>query len=169
MNDNTPEINTLTDYVRHIGSMWEGMTAGHPMTAYRLEPFVLRHASPEVRGNPLPPTINPGTPKECFSNAGQHALFSEDLTYCEGFAMRSDLAIPIHHAWVVDSEGRVIDTTWNDPQNCTYLGVEFSTKFLSKWVFKNKYWGLLASSWSINHAVMKDFELLKSGGKWRAK
>ena len=169
MNDNTPEINTLTDYVRHIGSAWEEMTAGHPMTAYRLEPFVLRHASAERRGFPLPVSMERGVQQECFSNAGNLALMDDRLTYCEGFAMRDDLMFPIHHAWATYATGEVVDVTWNDPQNCTYLGIEFPTKFLRKWTFKNKYWGLLASSWSINHAVMKDFELLKSGGKWRAK
>ena len=170
MNDNSLTLHAL---LTGTDEMWRELLAkqgqSHPMEGYRLEPYVLRHGAAEKRGHPLPKWVEKGTPKECFSNAGRLALADDRLTYCEGFAMRDNLQFPIHHAWARNESGAIIDATWNDPTDCTYLGIEFPTKFLRKWTFRNKYWGLLASSWSINVELMKDFETLKSGKKWRAK
>ncbi|CAB4122544.1 hypothetical protein UFOVP28_12 [uncultured Caudovirales phage] len=149
---------TFTELLSGVGDMWQRMSPDNSLNHFRLENWVLYHSKGEKAGQALPSMYERGTPKECFKNAGQHALWNNSLTYCEGFAISKRLGIPIHHAWLVDGDGGVIDTTWSDPEECTYLGVEFPTSFLKRWTFKNKYWGLLSSDWGVNVDVMKDFE-----------
>jgi hypothetical protein len=54
-----------------------------------------------------------GKLRECFQNAATAALASDgELTYVEGFASRS--GILIHHAWVINAEGKALEVTWRD-------------------------------------------------------
>lgn len=55
-------------------------------------------------------TFEIGEGRECFLNAAHLAIARRDLTYVEGMAMCG--FFPVHHAWVVDADGRVIDNTW---------------------------------------------------------
>lgn len=94
--------------------------------------FVLQHGE-EFESAPIPKEYQLLAPKLCFANA---LLASElyGLTYVEGYA--SYLGFPVHHAWNVDDEGRLIDLTWAAIENETarhvpipnsaYLGVRFS-------------------------------------------
>ena len=51
--------------------------------------------------------------KACYGNAAQLALDKPDkYTYVEGYVLAG--IIPVHHAWVVDRRGRVIDLTLRD-------------------------------------------------------
>jgi hypothetical protein len=81
-----------------------------------------------------------GEPQQCFSNAFDLATRDFDLVYVEGYAYN---IIPVSHAWVVDQDGNVIDTTWEDPANCIYFGIPFDTKYLIQSTFKTEYYGLL--------------------------
>lgn len=76
----------------------------------------------------LPASFPPGygVPRECFANAGLAA--TDGLgTYCEGYAVFSDSPIAIHHAWLIDPAGRVIDPTWEQPELCHYRGFAIPT------------------------------------------
>jgi hypothetical protein len=87
------------------------------------EDFVLRHG--EVwTPQPLPSAYSPGVPKRCFLNAALLVAGSEGLRYVEGYAVSDGVGLPIHHAWAVDAEGRVVDPTWSVIGDA-YLGVVF--------------------------------------------
>jgi len=64
--------------------------------------------------------------KQCYRNATLLLEDDEDLAYCEGYACG---IIPVHHAWCVTPDGRVIDPTWN-PVGTAYIGVPFDTQFI---------------------------------------
>jgi hypothetical protein len=66
------------------------------------------------------------TAKYCFDNAYRTLTDARhkrrDLRYVEGIALSQ--FFPVHHAWIVDELGRVIDQTWDTP-GTSYFGVVF--------------------------------------------
>ena len=54
-----------------------------------------------------------GMLKACFENAANATMWSDDLTYVEGFA-HSGWGMLVHHAWAVNAEGKAIELTWRD-------------------------------------------------------
>lgn len=74
-----------------------------------------------------------GIPKSCFRNALMLSV-TEGLRYVEGLAVSKKLLsvmFPVHHAWNLDEQGRVIDSTWPDA-GALYYGVEFSIRHAEK-------------------------------------
>ena len=76
---------------------------------------------------PLPNSIERGAPRECFYNAWQTAIINE-LSYVEGYAVRKAKDLPVLHAWNLDTEGFVIDTTW-EAVGVGYFGVILPQEF----------------------------------------
>jgi hypothetical protein len=76
--------------------------------------------------------------KQCFGNAYRRMMHKK-LHYCEGFA--STGIIPVHHAWLVDMQGNVIDTTWVD--GLEYYGVEFETEYVIGTVLARGCYGVI--------------------------
>lgn len=73
--------------------------------------------------------------KQCFGNAQKLLMRGrKDLTYVEGYACSGSLSInmPILHAWLVDSEGRVVDPTWDNDPKSAYFGVPFEREYVIK-------------------------------------
>lgn len=74
-----------------------------------------------------------GARRACFSNAMVLAKARSHLRYVEGFACivpthprkGGTISAPVHHAWNLDLNGRVVDTTWKN-SGVLYFGVEFS-------------------------------------------
>lgn len=95
------------------------------------------------QSQPLPSGFRRGKPKLCYETAAKLALEDPSLIYVEGVAIN---LIPTGHAWVVKPDGRVIDPTWKNPENCQYYGLAFQTGFLKKTVLKQKYWGLVGDT-----------------------
>lgn len=102
-----------------------------------LEEYVLRHGkfmgSRSRRSDEFPKDKM----KECFANAYRRMMHKQ-LHYCEGFAMG---VIPVMHAWLVDMQGNVIDTTWDDGKE--YFGVEFPTEFVIRTVLARGSYGVI--------------------------
>lgn len=106
-----------------------------------------------------------GTPRNCYGDAYQLAMDNDDLTYVEGYAMNTGLAV--QHAWVVDSEGTVIDITWaagweqygdkdEDPDSRrSYYGFEVPTETLEQWVDLTGHYGVLGNDWMIASLVIE--------------
>lgn len=121
----------ITGYLRQIAEM-ESMTRAFAT-------FTLEHGR-EWESQELPFGYPAGVPRGCFGNS-QKILFSkaakhEDLVYVEGYACSGSLGFPFPtaHAWLVDPEGRVVDTTWEDPAISTYFGVPFNPEYVARTV-----------------------------------
>jgi hypothetical protein len=98
--------------------------------------FMLQHGTYHEAA-PKPSRLKPLMPTRCFSNAQRAVVAAVSagrmpLTYVEGYACSGNLAVclPIHHAWLIDDEGRVVDQTWESPETSVYFGVAFSARYV---------------------------------------
>ncbi|RYG17637.1 hypothetical protein EON82_23625 [bacterium] len=86
---------------------------------------VLLHGRCFLETAELPKGMNKGTPTLCHDNARRVALRRpEEYAYAEGFARPRALGSDsprLCHSWLVDTEGRVVDRTWDDGEE--YDGV----------------------------------------------
>jgi hypothetical protein len=94
--------------------------------------------------------------QECFRNATLMGRRDPSLTYVEGFL--SFLGVPIHHAWLVRPDGRVVDPTlsnktvdWDTP----YYGVAFGRGFVAAFILRQGRFGLLGGESRESLALMK--------------
>lgn len=121
---------------------------GGNIGSWIMEEFILRQGF-TCEPQPLPARYSRMAAKMCFSNAGylvkRQRKHNPALRYVEGFAMRLDFPIPIHHAWAIDRDDRVIDPTWSNPETAQYIGrvvpradLIAMTRGYSESVFKNK-------------------------------
>ena len=53
-----------------------------------------------------------------------HASVIHGWRYCEGKAVSYSLPLPLDHAWCLDEDGQVIETTWLEVAD-EYFGVVF--------------------------------------------
>lgn len=156
---------SLTDQNLHreIGLMLElkrrgGMTPTAGMCA---EEFVLAHGRAWT-AQKRPKGWRKGEIKQCFANSQKKLVEhwwagDESLTYVEGFAYHGKLGttFKVHHGWLVDGEGRVIDLTWECPESSIYFGVPFQTEYVKQQASTSGMWAtLLYHEWT-------DFELLR--------
>lgn len=111
---------------------------GHPAL---MENFILRNGS---EGVVIDAEREQATPKECFKNATEAALRTLDSVYVEGFFMRPDLPILIHHAWI-EVDGFVVDNTILNNEDAQYFGVAFEREEMLEETMKNEVYGLLAT------------------------
>jgi hypothetical protein len=125
-----------------IAGMKRGGSAPYPSIAS----FVLAHGRLWDYA-PRPKGVRKRRDRGCFRNAALLVLhdFTDRLTYCEGYAMRAGLPIPVLHAWVVTPEGTVIDPTWREHpgDSYAYLGVPFRTEYLMRCLAANQVYGLI--------------------------
>jgi hypothetical protein len=114
-----------------------------------LQRFVVRngHAyEPMARIGPKQPD------KDCFKNATEYVL-ADGGQYVEGYALRPSLGLCMHHAWV-EIDGRAMDPTWKDPEDCLYFGIPFETETLEDELFVNRVYGLLDTGRGLNIDLM---------------
>ena len=81
-----------------------------------------------------------GPPRACFENTLHLCVDHPELTYVEGYAVAG---MPLHHAWAVDRSGRVVDTTWDDPQGRAYFGIPFNTAYAKAAAFESGLYSVL--------------------------
>lgn len=82
------------------------------------------------------------------------------MFYCEGFAVPPDL-FPIEHAWLVDSNGCVIDPTWKDGTD--YFGVVLRKDFVLNHMLKTKKYGILCNLHHLSKGESYAFKYLEGG------
>ncbi len=102
------------------------------------EAFVLCHGQFYTPG-PRPSSIKKETNRQCFKNAADLVFRHPELTYVEGWGFNM---IPIHHAWCVTSEGKVVDPTWKEPESCIYFGVAFPGNILTAILLQSEVYGV---------------------------
>ena len=88
--------------------------------------------------------VKAAPPGECFRNASELALANPELTYVEGFGCTAQVGMALHHAWVVDPQGKVIDPTWL--HGTSYCGVPVETTALQKIMLDTNTWGVFGSA-----------------------
>jgi len=104
--------------------------------AWWLYSFVAKHGRLFGPPCPLPKGARRGSPKRCFWNAYLLSTTHPELLYVEGFA-RVDVGqqdFITHHAWTVDSEGKVYDPTWTGTE---YFGIPFRPAYVRKMMKKH--------------------------------
>lgn len=101
-------------------------TRTKPLAANAHPRYWLVHHGREFVGQHLPDEFEQMAPQMCFMNSFKLAENDDRLHYVEGYALRDHVPLPIHHAWCVDDDDKVIDATWDDvgPRD-TYLGLIF--------------------------------------------
>lgn len=147
----------IKDQLEHEIKMWSQMI--HPALMQR---FVVRQGVISQPLEKLPKSVKKAKKGECFTNAYNLALYS-GYQYVEGYATSADFGILIHHAWVLDKDGRVVDNTWDRPAACQYMGVKISNEDLEAETSKNGVYGVLDIGGMINSDFIfaKDPELEK--------
>jgi len=115
----------LTNYLELL----ESMVQPHDGYVYRnAADFLLRHAV-WYEPSRYPADVGQGMPKHCYGNAILLAA-TRSWKYVEGYALAPILqqgAFPVHHAWNVDQQGQLVDSTWRN-NGLAYYGVEFSVE-----------------------------------------
>lgn len=96
----------------------------------------------EFEGGSLPPSFKRMTPRMCFANAFILASGHAGLRYCEGYAMRRDLPLLVHHAWVIDDENKVIEPTWDLRPDDSYFGIVFELEDVCQIVLETERYSL---------------------------
>lgn len=91
---------------------------------------------------PVAPELEPGEMRMCYRNAGRLAISDSRYAYCEGYALRKGL-VPVHHAWLLDQDGCVLDPTWPHDDANEYFGVALSQRMLLEQTARSGVWGLL--------------------------
>lgn len=83
----------------------------------------------EMSAIPLPVNVPPGRQKTCYHTCQSISFSRKDLTYVEGYALSAEVPFAAEHAWLINTNGEVIDPTWNPP-GLAYLGIPLKTKWL---------------------------------------
>lgn len=139
----TIEVNSLREYLEIHVMAREKFGLKTNMAYTCLEDFVLQHGTEFTEISPDQPVsgrarnrYQPRMLKGCFHNAYCAAVASRGrLRYAEGYADGSFM--PVHHAWNIDPEGRVVDTTWchGDSERLpgpgkAYMGLVFPIEYV---------------------------------------
>jgi hypothetical protein len=96
---------------------------------------------------PLPADVEPGTPKQCYRNASLLVMERPDLTYVEGYARSPQTGgLVFMHAWAVDRAGKVIDPTWEHPEQAEYFGVKYDRAKYLKSLYKTEVYGVVGGT-----------------------
>ncbi|ASW08638.1 hypothetical protein [Rhizobium sp. 11515TR] len=137
LNNEPGEVISNDRLHRHINWLAQDERNFGPATALEMFGQVFPSSSS------VPLWLRPGTPKQCFVNATAIALSRDDAVYAEGYALCEDVPVPLHHAWVINRRGAVIETTWElGPSHC-YLGIPFKTDFVAQVLLEDGQCGLL--------------------------
>lgn len=91
-------------------------------------------------GSQLAPAVRRGPPRVCFQTAAQLAMASADLVYVEGYGCTDSIPLPIHHAWLLQQDGRIQDPTWE--RGTSYAGIPVSLGVVERSAAETGYWGL---------------------------
>lgn len=133
--------------VRLTASCREGSQHPEGWLYPSVEAFLLAHG--RLWTPPVGPYVGrPGKKNECFNNALNRLVGDDDMTYCEGYARG---VIPVLHAWLVDSDGQVIDPTWTGTcgrpsPGVEYYGVAFERTYVMETAIRSGVGGVLFNS-----------------------
>jgi hypothetical protein len=114
----------------------------------------------EFTPTPLPDDIERGTMKECYRNVTLLVMEHPELTFVEGFGTTKQTGgIAFLHAWAVTKDGKVVDPTWDNPEDNTYFGVKYDRAKYLKHIYKAKFYGVMSSDFKVTQ------RMIDTGGK----
>lgn len=120
--------------------------------------FILKHGT-KMEG--AEPSLPQREIKQCFKNSTD--FVAENMSrpkanqprYYEGFVVKPDLPILIHHAWNMDTYGRVLDLTLRGCENAEYFGIHIDNDTLLRRTVEQEYYGIFSNG------VMYEFDFIK--------
>ena len=71
--------------------------------------------------------------------------FPGQYRYCEGLAWSDEVGCPIHHAWGIDMETRVVEVAWDQPSK-EYFGVVFSFRYVCRIISAERQFGIYTAA-----------------------
>lgn len=140
-------------YVKSIGKMGDKY---HAKLAELGESFTGRKLAKDAG---IPGWVEEHKPRarECYMNAAKYVILNDDdWSYYEGYWMWNAGAFPVHHAWLVDADGNVIDLTAEDcdrhaddsePSADEYFGMMVPTWFVRQEAVRTMEWGVVSDRW----------------------
>ncbi|MEN8447140.1 MAG: hypothetical protein ABG776_19245 [Cyanobacteria bacterium J06555_13] len=126
---------SLLEYLEKLSSLQKrGRRISHrdDWAFQTIEDLLLAHAL-FMPPAPLPPEVERGIPKYCYSNTQDLLDSHAELTYVEGYAIRDVVSLPLPHAWLMTSEGTAVDPTWSDDGVC-YFGIPLQTNWVQQFL-----------------------------------
>lgn len=139
----SPQEMCLAEYLVCMANATEQLSrkpTNHHLPHLSMESLLLEHG--ELFTKPARPFPLLGEMKACFENASNFAMARSDFIYVEGMALFNGVSIPIHHAWLVTTDGQTFDPTWAEPGDL-YFGIPVAMDFLSKALDEFGCYGLL--------------------------
>jgi hypothetical protein len=103
-----------------------------------------------------------GRPKSCYWNCQQLVSKRPELIYCEGYALTEDVGFLIAHAWLLNSEGKVLEPTWESPGEA-YWGVAFSYEWVQSLLSQRRQRGRDNELSVFESNYLEKYSLLKEG------
>jgi hypothetical protein len=130
---------------RRFLESWAGGVKGGNASAYPYASqadFILKHGR-AFEWRTLPHGVRTGVPRQCFRKAVRLALRKPGFyTYVEGYAINTWVSgHPVAHAWCVDPEHFVVDTTWEE--DADYFGVPFRVEYVRRMAGARRDYGLI--------------------------
>jgi hypothetical protein len=121
---------TITDLTEALNAFHKLRGAPpFPCRFCNAEELILRHGRAFTAGRfPYTPVA-----RACFAQSYRFSTRARSRwIYVEGFALRSGVPFPVHHAWLTraDTPQTAYDTAWNDSEDSIYLGIPFKTKYV---------------------------------------
>src|SRR6266436_4984596 len=130
MNDSNPLQDKVRSHLAKQRDLMSGQMKNPTQFHYQgISDFILREGQ-FFEPRPLQNGMDYMEINHCYKNASWTAL-QEGFAYVEGYAVSSTLGLPMLHAWNLDSEGFVVDRTW-DPHGRVYFGVVFPLEFVPR-------------------------------------
>lgn len=130
----------------------------HLESYFEFAQFVLKHGK-RYEAQPLPKEFSRMPYHDCFKTAANLAGVGRG-TYVTGIGIWNYNPMP--HAWIIDSNERVIDPTWDDPEKNEYYGIVIPTDMLREELHRCKRWELLRIDGRNNTDFMERWEKAKS-------
>jgi hypothetical protein len=134
-------------YREAISSFLETLASAEPIG--RSSGKLLLEYGHEFVGTSMAELAGRDMPRQCFSNAKNLLITqlkkgNDRLRYAEGYACSGSLGIPlpIQHAWLVDEDGSVVDSTWSYSEQSLYFGITFQNEYVLE-AYENKVASLL--------------------------
>lgn len=100
---------------------------------------------------------------QCYGNSRRLAkLCDDEFTYVEGYAVPAGVGIPLAHAWCIDTEGRIADSTWKDGTH--YFGVPLNNTLVESVAVKTRQLGVFCNLWLMRGMTEMEILAMLEGG-----